>query len=1145
MPSIFISDTLQKEPDRQVTGEFVELFGDQYYCIHSYDTLEPFFISLISSSDHWLFISSTGGMTAGRTNAEHALFPYYTEDKLSENGEHTGSKTIFLVTQHNRTYLWEPFSEKASGCYKICRSIYKNTAGSSVIFEEVNFDLGLTYRYAWRAGDVFGFVKTAWLSNLGETACRIELIDGLQNILPANVSSQTQNQLSVLLDAYKRSELEKETGLGIFSLSSILTDLAEPSESLLATTVAQIGLEPTGHLLCSNQLDGFRSGRGIAPEMDVRGRRGAYFAHAFLKLEPAQEHTWHFIADVEKDHSDVARLIEKLKGDPAVVAAEIEADIASNHRDLWKLVGSADGLQLSGATAVTRHHFANVLFNIMRGGVFPNQYLIETADLSEFVRNRNRELHQTAQEFFTSLPARVEIADLLALAERSGLASLRRLCYSYLPLTFSRRHGDPSRPWNRFAIQINNPDGSQKFGYEGNWRDIFQNWEALAYSYPEFTENMLFVFLNATTVDGYNPYRITHQSIDWERPEPDNPWANIGYWSDHQIIYLQKLMEVSVKIHPGKLLSFLEQPIFSYANIPYRIKPYADLLLDPYNTIDFDWELDAKIEALVDKAGTDGKLVGTADGQVLHVSLVEKLLTLLLAKLVNFVPEGGIWMNTQRPEWNDANNALVGKGLSVVTLGYLRRFVVFVRELLTSSRAPKLQFSTEISTLFREIFAVLSRFQHILPGAFSDAQRQQVMDGLGLAGSTFRWNYYENGLSGEMTALSVSELIDFLRTVQEYIEHTLHANQRSDALYHAYNILHLQKGAASVSHLYEMLEGQVAILSSGMLSGEEALQLLTALRGSRLYQPDQHSYLLYPNRNLDGFLTKNAIPSEQVQNLELFAVLLEAGDQNLITLDINGTYHFNSRFRNVRDVEKALQVLQTQPRYAGLVAAESEKVKALFETVFRHQEFTGRAGTFFGYEGLGSIYWHMISKLLLAVQETAIRFREGKTGSGLRAAYWDVRDGLGFNKSPAVYGTFPTDPYSHTPLGRGAKQPGMTGMVKEELLTRWAEVGLFIQDQQFVFDFLLLDRQELLTKETLFSYLDVHGEERQIQLKTNSLAYTVCQVPVILQADTEKSISIHLSDGGSLRVAGLVLDLAHSRHIMQRDGLVDRVIVHF
>ena len=34
-------------------------------------------------------------------------------------------------------------------------------------------------------------------------------------------------------------------------------------------------------------------------------------------------------------------------------------------------------------------------------------------------------------------------------------------------------------------------------------------------------------------------------------------------------------------------------------------------------------------------------------------------------------------MNTQRPEWNDANNALVGNGVSMVTLCYLRRFLVY------------------------------------------------------------------------------------------------------------------------------------------------------------------------------------------------------------------------------------------------------------------------------------------------------------------------------------------------------------------------------------------------------------------------------------------------------------------------------------
>ncbi len=164
--------------------------------------------------------------------------------------------------------------------------------------------------------------------------------------------------------------------------------------------------------------------------------------------------------------------------------------------------------------------------------------------------------------------------------------------YAYLPLSFSRRHGDPSRPWNRFAIELKKEDGSLKLGYEGNWRDIFQNWEALAWSYPEYVESMICTFVNATTADGYNPYRITREGIDWETPEPGNPWANIGYWSDHQIVYLQKLMEISTKIHPGRLQTFLTQPVFSHANVPYRIKHYAELLRDPFNTIEFDWDLE-------------------------------------------------------------------------------------------------------------------------------------------------------------------------------------------------------------------------------------------------------------------------------------------------------------------------------------------------------------------------------------------------------------------------------------------------------------------------------------------------------------------------------------------------------------------------
>ena len=92
------------------------------------------------------------------------------------------------------------------------------------------------------------------------------------------------------------------------------------------------------------------------------------------------------------------------------------------------------------------------------------------------------------------------------------------------------------------------------------------------------------------------------------------------------------------------------------------------------------------------------------------MTLSEKLLVFLLAKLVNFVPEGGIWMNTQRPEWNDANNALVGKGLSVVTLGYLRRYVVFWLTLLEEIDDPNLAISREVKTLFDNIIACVINF---------------------------------------------------------------------------------------------------------------------------------------------------------------------------------------------------------------------------------------------------------------------------------------------------------------------------------------------------------------------------------------------------------------------------------------------------
>ena len=95
-----------------------------------------------------------------------------------------------------------------------------------------------------------------------------------------------------------------------------------------------------------------------------------------------------------------------------------------------------------------------------------------------------------------------------------------------------------------------------------------------------------------------------------------------------------------------------------------------------------------------------------------------------------------------------------------------------------------------------------------------------------------------------------------------------------------------------------MLEGQVAALSSGLLSATDAAQLLDALRNGALYRQDQDSYLLYPDRQLPRFLNKNQIRDEFVNSNPLVQTLLADGDERIVNRDVRGGIHFNGQFQN-------------------------------------------------------------------------------------------------------------------------------------------------------------------------------------------------------------------------------------------------------
>ena len=83
--------------------------------------------------------------------------------------------------------------------------------------------------------------------------------------------------------------------------------------------------------------------------------------------------------------------------------------------------------------------------------------------------------------------------------------------------------------------------------------------------------------------------------------------------------------------------------------------------------------------------------------------------------------------------------------------------------------------------------------------------------------------------------------------------------------------------------------------------------------------------------------------------------------------------------------------------------------------------------------------------------------------------YYEVNAGIGVHKSPELYGAFPTDAYSHTPGGKGAQQPGMTGQVKEDILSRFGELGVSVSNGAVQFN------PEILRTDEFLKFKDVNN----------------------------------------------------------------------
>jgi hypothetical protein len=146
------------------------------------------------------------------------------------------------------------------------------------------------------------------------------------------------------------------------------------------------------------------------------------------------------------------------------------------------------------------------------------------------------------------------------------------------------------------------------------------------------------------------------------------------------------------------------------------------------------------------------------------------------------------------------------------------------------------------------------------------------------------------------------------------------------------------------------------------------------------------------------------------------------------------------------------------------------------------------------------------------------------------------------HKRPAAYGAFPIDPYSHTPEFTGVQQPGLTGQVKEDLITRFRQLGVRVTRGEVAFEPVLLGRDEFLREPASWRY-STGGPELTEELPAGSLAFTLCGVPVIYRIADPGCVQVFDEEGAPTIIHGNRLGLELSQSLFRREQRIRKLVV--
>ncbi|PPD31661.1 MAG: hypothetical protein CTY19_13110 [Methylomonas sp.] len=806
------------------------------FVIEHYNDRTPFAsflpgIAGVTGRPAWVFYVNRGqGISSfGVRNKDGAFLEFFPADKAYQITQSRGFRSFLKISDQQGMTTHEPFQRGAGD--SVQQRMYITT--DEVGVEEINPLLGISIRadmFTLPESPLAGLVRQVRITNTADYARRIDIVDGLPQVLPFAMNQWIVKFMSRTSEAFMRVEGVVER-LPLFRLKVWPTDTpqVEPVVAgnffvgLLNGQRNQVLVDPErvfGLAGDFSQPENFFTKPQLNFERQVLANQNpAAFQYLSLELQPGESQVFYGVYGHTPSEQVLNQCMQEI-----VQPGYFDAKRQTNRQLLESI--SQRAFTATAKPQFDAHAKQCYLDNGLRGGF--------------------------------SMP----------------VPGGKRL---YL---FGRKHGDLERDYNDFLLQ----DTPFSEG-NGDFRDVLQNRRMDVFFDPALDAQNIRYFFNLIQPDGHNPCSLRNSRFSLVDPQQFAPyfrrfvgleallarefkyaelWQLLavdeddsqallteilshaediedaefdrGYWSDHWT-YLVDLLISYQAVFPERLPGLFQEKTYSFFDSTHAVLPRSQkYVLTPqgvrqFGAVEFRPEKMALIESRPQRRFQVRDQAG--QGDIIYTSLLGKILTLVTNKLAALDPFGvGIEMDADRPGWCDALNGLPGiLGSSVNETIELKRLVDFTFHNLGLDNEVSLP--AELAEFVCELRALLDR-SDLTADVFwreSGDKRQAYRDKVFM------------GFAGAETTLSLQAVSDFLSNVSGYLDKAIDKARTPQGIvtYFAYEAEQYQEigeGRVDVSCFKQkplplFLEGFVHALR--IADPQQARELYTAVQASELY----------------------------------------------------------------------------------------------------------------------------------------------------------------------------------------------------------------------------------------------------------------------------------------------------------------------